>query len=363
MDVQPIVGFGFIEPLFHLAFNLLIVFYRLFGENLGLAIIFFTLALRMLSLPFSLRQVRSAEQNREFQSKYKALQAKHKDNKEELTRELGRLQAEYLPGQLGGCLPLLVNILFFFQVFFVLNNILPHGESASKGVEIFNGLNYSFVPEFAQGYQFNLDFLGINLGQSAGQIGLGNLGQVWPYVLLILLVGITTYFSTKITAGFSSLNNQPGAAGATKSEGKTDAEIDESQLGLLSADEQKEYQRLKKLAPAKRNEKERKVWRNLKKRLAAPTAGTELTITAAPESTGTSKKVVAKDKQVPEDLSFSEAMQKSSQQMIYLLPLLQMLISFAFPAGLSLYSTVSGAFVIIQQLVIHRDKVFARFRN
>lgn len=347
--MQPQVSFGFIEPLYILAFNLMVVFYRMFGENLGFAIIFFTLFVRFLTLPFAIRQVRSAKQNQEFQAKYKQIQAQYKDDKEAQMRELGRLQAEFLPGQLGGCLPLILNVLFFFQVFFVINNILPHaGQAADVGSQLFNQVNYGFVPEFQPGYVINTDFFGIDLGKSAASIGLNNFGQVWPYLLLVILVGITTFISGRVTAGLSTLPtfNKNGKSQDVR-KGKNGKPLTESEKKKL-----RKVEKAKKQAIAADNEvaKQEEV----------------IKVEARERKTGKDSGKKSKDGKQPEDMDFSTAMQQSSQQMLYILPIMQMLISFAFPAGLSLYSTISGGFAIIQQLIVNREKVSAwvgRFTN
>jgi YidC/Oxa1 family membrane protein insertase len=317
-------GLLFIGPLYDLAFNMLIVLYRLSGENLGIAIILFTLLLRLVTLPFSLRQVKSAKQSREFQEKYKAVQAKHKGSKdkEAMTKELAALQSEYLPAQLGGCLPLILQLLFFFQVYYVVTN------SLRAGTEAFNAVAYSFVPKFAEGAVLDLSFLGMNLGQSASGIGFDNISAVAPYVILILLVGLTQFFSGRVMAGLSAVPKKGEA-----DSGKTDK------------DGAKELSNTKSRKLAKKKDK---------------------SVSSKEENKSSKdKKGVkdGKDGKKTEDLSFSDAMQQSSQTMIYILPVMTMLISFSFPAGLSLYWTVNSGFAIIQQTIVHRKKIISGFKT
>lgn len=289
-------GFLFIQPLYALAFNLLIVFYRLFGQNLGLAIITFTLAIKLATLPFSIRQANSAKKNKEFQEKYKAIQAKHKNakDKEKMTQELAQLQSEYLPAQLGGCLPTILQLLFFFQVYYVVIN------SINVGVHAFNDVNYDFIPEFPADATLDLTFLGMNLGQSASQIGFNNFGAVLPYLLLILLVGLTQFVSSRVLSGLNMMPGQKQTEAEAGKGGKKDNKKD------------------KKSKAANKSGKEGKA-------------------------------------EVQEDLSFSDALQQSTQSTLYILPLMTMALGLTFPAGLSLYWTISNGFVIIQQLVVNRE--------
>jgi YidC/Oxa1 family membrane protein insertase len=281
----PLTGFLFIYPLYEFAFNLLIVFYRIFGENLGVAIIMFTLLLRAVTLPFTMKQMKSTEKTKEFQDKYKAIQDRYKKKGKKLSpelsekqnKELAQLQSEYLPSQLGGCLPMLLNIVFFFQVYYVIRNLLPHTEAVPFGAAAFNAVHYSFIPAFPEGVNLGMSFLGLNLGQSANAIGLTNFPAVVPYIILAILVGISQYISTKAMTA---------------------------------------------LTPKKPDTK--------------------------------------KDGQ---DLDMGSAMQQASQNMLYVLPFMTAFFSLNFPAGLSIYWTVSSGFVIIQQVLIHKDKIIEKIKS
>lgn len=291
MQTETITGFLFIAPLYQLAYNFLVLIYRNFGNDLGVAIIVFTLALRLITLPFTFRQIANAKKNKEFQDKYKLLQAKHKGDKEKLAAELTKLQAEYLPAQIGGCLPLILQILFFFQIYYVVRN------TVEVGVQSFNRINYSFIPEFAATKVFDLNFFGINLGKSPAQIigksitdiNLDDIEKAWPYLVLVLLVGLSQFIASKVSLELAGM-------------GKTPED---------------------KLAEAKKREAARQ---KLKKG-------------------------------EPEDVSFADAMQQSSRQMVYFLPFMTMLFATGFPAGLALYWTVNSGFAIIQQIILKKDLI------
>ncbi|HEX9804454.1 MAG TPA: YidC/Oxa1 family membrane protein insertase, partial [Candidatus Dojkabacteria bacterium] len=260
----------FYQPIF----NILIVLYRLFSENLGLALIGIALLSRLVTIPITNRQIKSAETQREFKEKYDALKAKHKGNKEAFTQEAAKLQAEYLPGQLGGCLPLIFQFIMFINIYNVLRNMLD------RGGEAFNEVAYSFIDKFPEGAAINKDFLNvINLGDSPAALGgFKNIGETWPYFILIILVIIAQFFSTKMLSGMQA----------------------------------------KKKAQEK------------------------------------SKKPVKKNSEEPD---FSEIMQSTSKQMIYILPLMIGFFSYNAPAGLTIYWTVQSGFVIIQRLITKREDV------
>lgn len=121
-------------------FNLLIVFYRLFASNLGLAIIAVAVLSRLITYPMTRAQIKSAERGKEFQKKYDKLKKKYGKNKERLNQELAKLQAEYLPGQIGGCLPLIIMIILLIQVRAGIRNLVDQGWHAFNQVSYVESL-------------------------------------------------------------------------------------------------------------------------------------------------------------------------------------------------------------------------------
>ncbi len=185
-------GFLFIGPLYDLVFNVLIVLYRFFGENLGLALIALAIVSRLVVLPFTLKQIKNIDKNKEFQKKYEAIKKKYKSNKEVQAQELAKLQAQYLPGQLSGCLTLILQLLLLIQINYVIHNLLKYGAAA------FNEIAYGTVGKLSAGHEISLNFLGINLGKSASNVGVTNFEKSWPYLLIALVLVVSQYYSMKL---------------------------------------------------------------------------------------------------------------------------------------------------------------------
>ncbi|MBD3280298.1 membrane protein insertase YidC [Candidatus Dojkabacteria bacterium] len=193
-------GFLFVEPLFELVFNSLIVLYRFLGEDLGLALIGIALLSRLIVYPFTVRQLKNVDKNKEFQKKYEEIKEKFssKKDQEKQAKELAKLQGEYLPGQLSGCLTIILQLLLLIQINYVIRNLLKYG------AEGFNTLAYGFVDKFPAGYQFNLKFLGVlNLGESARDQGLTNFEDSWPYLAVAGFLVLTQFFSMRILSGLT----------------------------------------------------------------------------------------------------------------------------------------------------------------
>jgi YidC/Oxa1 family membrane protein insertase len=94
MDIFSIL---FYQPIY----NLLIVLYRLFSENLGLAIILVAVLSRLITLPITLRQIEMGEKNQKLSKDLKAIQEKYKDDKQKQIEEMAKMQSQFMTGMLG----------------------------------------------------------------------------------------------------------------------------------------------------------------------------------------------------------------------------------------------------------------------
>lgn len=201
--------------LYQPIFNLMVIFYRLFSENLGLAIILIALLSRVITIPIIIRQQKSMIKSREFSEKMKEIKDKHKNNKEQQDKELMALQSEYLPGQLAGCLPIILQLIFFINVYHVIMDLVTKGPTA------FNTHAYSFVPQFTEGYQLNYSFLGIfDLSKFPSAFANEGLLSFLPYLILMILVGLTQYYSMKITMNMGKPKQEVSAKDKKKQDKK-----------------------------------------------------------------------------------------------------------------------------------------------
>ncbi|MCI0521284.1 MAG: YidC/Oxa1 family membrane protein insertase [Chloroflexi bacterium] len=90
--------------------NSLLWIYNALGDNFGLAIIVFTLAVRLITYPLTAQQMKSAQAMQEMQKskKWQDIQKKYKDNREKLAQEQMALYKEMGVSPFGSCLPTLV---------------------------------------------------------------------------------------------------------------------------------------------------------------------------------------------------------------------------------------------------------------
>lgn len=135
-----IIHFLFYQPLF----NILIGLYHLFGGNLGLAIIAIAGLAKLITIPITKKQLKSAEQMKVFQEESKKVKEKYAKNTEKMNEELMKLSSKYMPAQLGGCLPFIILIILLIQVRGVVINLVNQGYHAYNEVAYFQNFQ---VPE------------------------------------------------------------------------------------------------------------------------------------------------------------------------------------------------------------------------
>lgn len=89
----------------------------------GLAIIIFTIVLKTLLLPLTVKSIRSTFAMQQLQPKIKELQKKYAKDRQELTQQTMRLYQEYRINPLAGCLPMLIQIPIFFGLYFAVRDL------------------------------------------------------------------------------------------------------------------------------------------------------------------------------------------------------------------------------------------------
>ena len=90
--------------------------------NWGLAIILTTLALKFALLPLTLSQARSSRRMQKIMPEMKVIREKYKDNPQKQQTAMMELYKVHKVNPLGGCLPMLLTIPFFYAFFRMLQS-------------------------------------------------------------------------------------------------------------------------------------------------------------------------------------------------------------------------------------------------
>jgi YidC/Oxa1 family membrane protein insertase len=117
------VDFGIFYFLTRPFFAVINFFYGFVG-NFGVAIILFTILLRICVFPLANTSFKSFAKMRKIGPQMSELRTKYKDDKPQLQKELVKLYQKEKVNPMAGCLPILVQIPIFFSLFKVLSNTI-----------------------------------------------------------------------------------------------------------------------------------------------------------------------------------------------------------------------------------------------
>jgi YidC/Oxa1 family membrane protein insertase len=90
--------------------------------NWGVAIVLTTFSLKLLFLPLSLTASRSAKRMQKIQPEMKVIREKYKDNPQKQQKETMELFKKHKVNPMGGCLPMLIQMPFFFAFYRMLQS-------------------------------------------------------------------------------------------------------------------------------------------------------------------------------------------------------------------------------------------------
>jgi YidC/Oxa1 family membrane protein insertase len=98
------------------------------GLGAGLAIILFTIIIRLILLPLTIQQLKSSRALQRLQPEIKALQKKHSGDREKIAAEQMALYREHGVNPAMGCLPLVLQMPVLFGLYAALSNLGAHNE-------------------------------------------------------------------------------------------------------------------------------------------------------------------------------------------------------------------------------------------
>lgn len=110
-------------------------FYELLN-NYGLAILIFSVLLRLILIPITIKQQKSMKKSAELQEKMKDIQAKYKNNPEKLNQETINLYKTEKMSPFSGCLTGILQILIILSVFWLVSQPLTYMKNL-KDTEIY----------------------------------------------------------------------------------------------------------------------------------------------------------------------------------------------------------------------------------
>ncbi len=95
-----------------------------FFSNWGVVIIVFSIAIKLITIPTSMGQMRSMQKMRVVQPMMTELREKYKDDPKKMNEETMKLYRTYGVNPAGGCLPMLLQMPILFALYAVLRNVI-----------------------------------------------------------------------------------------------------------------------------------------------------------------------------------------------------------------------------------------------
>lgn len=95
-------------------------------NNYGIALVLFTVLIRVALFPLSVKQQKSSAKMQVFQPKIQEIQKKYANNKEKQQEELMKLYEQHGYNPMGGCLPSLIQMILLFGIIYVIYYPLTH---------------------------------------------------------------------------------------------------------------------------------------------------------------------------------------------------------------------------------------------
>lgn len=185
-----------------------------FVQNYGVAVILFTVLIKLILLPLGLKQQKSMTKMQKIQPKLKEIQDKYQYDQQKSSQEMMKLYKEYGVNPTGGCLPLLVQfpiIIGLYNVIYKpLTYMLHYGADKVAALQKAHNLTGAAAARsaeilIAKGEKLlNFDFFGLDLSVVPNdvlkQLFAGKTGIIALTVLIIpILATLTTVLTSKIT--------------------------------------------------------------------------------------------------------------------------------------------------------------------
>lgn len=160
---------------FRIMLNSLLFLYDSLGRNFALSIAIFTILVRLLTLPTTIKQQKNSQRMQELQPEVQRLQKKYKDDPQKLQEELGKIG--YSGMMLSGCLPMLIQLPIWIWLYQSIVQAL-----SNSPIQLLN-LSKNIYSAFSHLVPLNPYFLGMDLALSPQQSG-----NLLGYALVILVV-------------------------------------------------------------------------------------------------------------------------------------------------------------------------------
>jgi YidC/Oxa1 family membrane protein insertase len=201
--------------------NGLILFYRILGQNLGVAILVFSLVLIFLLRPLTKPYMKSMKRIKEMEPQLAKLRKKFGTDKLKMSQAQAALYKENKINPTAGCLPYILQFIVLIALFQVFTAALSGPDIASGKL---NELLYAPI-KFAADERINTKFFYLDISKPDA-FPVPGIPFKLPGLFLILAT-IAQFLSVKITAPYLSKEQKIAK--------KTKSQVDDMQVAMQSS--------------------------------------------------------------------------------------------------------------------------------
>ncbi len=210
--------------------------YNIVG-NYGWAIIMFSVLVKAIMIPISIKQQRTMKKNQKIQEEVKQIQFKYKNEPEKMNQEMMALYKREGMSPFSGCLSSIIQIVLLFSVFLLvrqpltymvkmdtdviskMENVITEQEEGNKNayaeiavIQYVNNLDNktsvskdeSFdMKEYAEQANLNMDFFGIDLSQVPK-----NNWKDFKVLIIPILYIISSFVSIRLSMNTNNKQNK-----------------------------------------------------------------------------------------------------------------------------------------------------------
>ena len=290
-------------------FGYLLNFIYNFVNNYGLAMIIFTIVIKLVMLPLSIKQQKMLKKSTKLQEKMKILQFKYKNDPEKLNQEMMNLYKEEKMNPFSGCFSTIIQFILLISIFYMVRSPLTYMKkvdtetvntyvqqlkdsekevsAAYPEIDIIREIGFlqEQNPDDSElkNLSFNMNFLGLDLSKIPQQ----NLGDWTVYIIPALYI-LSSFISIRMTTNMQK-----------KQEEKESPIID--------------------------------ITENAKKE----------------------DKQMVKVEETPAEEEY-DAMAQTNKMMSWMMPIMSVSISLVAPLGLALYWLVNNITMILERLILNK---------
>lgn len=183
--------------------------------NFGIALILFSIIVKLIMLPISIKQQKTMKKTAKVQEKLKVIQEKYKNNPEKLNQETIELYKKENLSPFSGCLGAIAQIILLFAVFYVVRSPLTYMKKVDQ--DLLNNYKSQIQEEDSKNTSYpeikiikekgteddrvyiNMNFLGLDLSG----VPLQDNSDFKVYIIPALYV-ITTFVSMRLNTKMNS---------------------------------------------------------------------------------------------------------------------------------------------------------------